>query len=117
MTYKLRIPSWQPTPLNKLLKAHWGTAGRLKRVDRQMIAGYCKANRIPTAQGPRAVKLTITLAPKQRAADPDAYWKSTLDALVEAQMLIDDNRQYCRCAGVDFERGTERATLIELEEL
>ena len=114
--YKLRIDRWQPARLNQLL-AGWKTAYRLKKVDRNMIGHYCKSNQIPIAQGPREVNLLITLGPKQRAGDPDSYWKSLLDALVKADMLIDDNRQYVRLGAVDFVRGDERATLISLTDL
>ncbi len=117
MTYRLRIDRWQPTPLNKLLGCHWSTAARLKRVDKNLICGYCLANRIPIAQGPREVNLLIILGLKQRAPDPDAFHKSTNDALVHARMLIDDNRQFCRNGRVEFERGAERATVIELVDL
>jgi hypothetical protein len=109
----LVIERWQPSPLNKLLK-HWRTAQRLKTVDRNMVNGYCRLNRFRPAVGPREVNLCIVLGPKQRACDPDAYWKSTLDALVKAGMLIDDNRQYCRINPVTFERGPQRETRIEL---
>lgn len=114
--FKLRIEKWHPAPLNKLMMG-WHTAMRLKAVDRKMVGAYCKINRIPLANGPREVSLLVTLAPKQRACDPDAYWKSLLDALVNADMLIDDNRQYVRHGAVDFERGAERATLITLTDL
>jgi hypothetical protein len=117
MTYRLIIPRWLPTPLNKFVGYHWRTMHRLKTVDRRMIEGYVLANRFPLAQGPREVSLLITLGPKQRAPDPDAFWKSTLDGLVHARMLIDDNRQYCRLGCVDFERGPERATTITLTDL
>ena len=116
-TYRLRIERWSPALLNDL-RGHWAKAHRLKTIDRNMVMGYCKLNRIPLANGPRIVRLTITLCPAQHVApDPDAFWKSTLDALVHADMLIDDCGQYCQCDGVRFEKGPERATLIELEEL
>ncbi len=116
-THRLRIENWQPTPVNKLLNCHWATAGRRKKVDKNLICAYCLKNRVPIAQGPREVNLLITLSPKQRACDPDAYWKSTLDALVHARMLIDDNRQYRRRGTIEFDQGPERATLIELVDL
>ena len=115
--YRLRIERWQPAPLNSLINCHWATAARRKRVDKNMIAHYCKTARIPLAPGPREVSLLVTLGPKQRAPDPDSLWKSTLDALVHAGMLIDDNRQYVRQGSVDFERGSERATLITLTDI
>jgi hypothetical protein len=117
MTYKLIIENWHPTRLNQLIGCNPYTAGRRKKVDKNVICGYCLENRIPVAQGPREVSLLITLAPKQRAADPDAYWKSTLDGLVEARMLIDDNRHFVRHGPVGFERGKRRATCITLTDL
>ena len=117
MTYKLIIPRWHPAAINQFIGRHWKTMARLKRVDRNMVAGYVKLNRFPIAQGPREVSLLITLAPKQRAPDPDAFWKSLNDALVHARMLIDDNRQYCRLGTVEFDRASERATTISLREL
>ena len=115
--YRLRIENWQPTPVNRLLNCHWATAGRRKKADKNLICAYCLANRFPIAQGPREVNLFITLGPKQRACDPDAYLKSTNDALVHARMLIDDNRFYCRNGRVEFERGPKRCTIIELVDL
>lgn len=117
MTFKLRIDKWQPTPVNKLINSHWATAGRLKKVDKNIVGHYCQHNRIPRAQGRREVSLTITLAPRQRAGDPDCYWKSLNDALVHAGMLVDDNRQYVRLGPVEFLRGPERSTLITLTDL
>jgi hypothetical protein len=59
----------------------------------------------------------LTLAPRQRACDPDAFWKSTLDALVHAGLLVDDNRQGCELGEVRFDRGTARRTVIVLADL
>ena len=47
-----------------------------------MIGGHALEAGIPRATGRRRVSLHIVLAPRQRAGDPDAFWKSTLDALV-----------------------------------
>ena len=116
MTYKLNIERWHPATVNKLM-GHWRTAGRLKRVDKNMIGFYCKANRIPIAQGAREVALTITISGPGRPPDPDAFWKSTLDALVQAEMLIDDSMRFVRHGPVNIVRGPERATLITLTDL
>lgn len=117
MTYRLKIERWSPALLNDLM-GHWARAYKLKKIDRNMVMAYCLQNRMPLANGPRRVSLTITLSPKQHVApDPDAFWKSLLDALVHARMLIDDCRQYCEMGPVTFLRGPERETLIELEEL
>jgi hypothetical protein len=117
VTYKLRIENWHPATLNKLMRGSIKTRIRLSRVDRNMVCGYCFLNRMPVAQGPREVSLLLTLVGRDKEGDVDAYWKSTLDSLVEARMLIDDNRQYCRLGSVDFERGERRETVITLTEI
>lgn len=72
---------------------------------------------VPKAAGKRRVKLTIVLGPRQRGGDPDAYWKSTLDALARAGLILDDNRQGVELASVAYERGTRKATVIGLTDV
>ena len=117
--YVLAIDRWHPVLVNKLIKSHWRTAGRLKLVDKNIVGVYCQRNRIPLAQGPREVSLVVVFpsSRKGRLPDPDAYWKSLLDALVHARMLIDDSRAYVRTGSVEFERASERSTRIILEDL
>jgi Holliday junction resolvase RusA-like endonuclease len=117
--YVIEIPDWHPTPLNKLLHAHWGTAAKLKRADREMVWVYVKApgKSIPNDRVKRSVELTITLSPKQRACDGDAYWKTVLDALVKAHALWNDSPAWCELLPVRFERGERKATRIELRDL
>lgn len=116
MTARLFIPSWHPAPLNKL-KGHWGIGHKLKKADREMVAMYARLMSVPKATGKRRVLLTIILAPGKRGCDPDAYWKSLLDALVQAGLLIGDNPNGVELPPVIFERGTADrwGTLIELE--
>ena len=118
MVFKLVIPNWQPATTNKLMRNRW-TAARLKKADKNLVIGYCLHNRLPVATGPRRVDLLITRPSNQsgRVADPDAFWKSTLDALVHAKMLIDDSRRYCRPGEVVFAKGSQRETTISLTEL
>jgi hypothetical protein len=114
--YVLTINRWQPATINQLLR-RVRTRIRLKKVDRNMVIGYCLKNRIPVATGPREVNLTIVLGPRQRGCDPDAYNKSLGDALVKAKMLIDDSRRYVRWQPAQYVRGLERGTMIELIDL
>jgi hypothetical protein len=51
------------------------------------------------------VSLVITLTARQRPADPDAFWKSLLDALVHAGLLADDDAAHVQLGGVIFRRG------------
>ncbi len=108
----ISVKHWIPTPLNKLMTCHWANAGRLKKLDLMVVE--IASSGLPKAKGKRRVRMTITLAKHQRAPDPDALWKTTLDALVHAGMLTDDNRQGVELDPVEFMRGTEQATTILL---
>jgi Holliday junction resolvase RusA-like endonuclease len=115
--YEIVVPNWSPTPLNKLLGCHWGTRSRLKRADADLVAVYAMRAGVPRATGRRRVTLRLTLGPRQRAPDPDSLWKSLLDALVRAGLLVDDDRFGVELGEVTFERGPEPATVIVLEDL
>ncbi len=117
MTQLLTIPGWHPARLNELMHCHFATRAKRKRIDRDMVAGYALLNGTTKAEGKRRVFLHLTLAPKQRAGDPDAYWKSLLDALVHAGLLTDDNRQGCEIESVTFARGEKRKTATILEDI
>lgn len=118
MVLRLIIPHWTPATMNQLMR-HWRIAHRLKRIDRNLIMGYCFLYRLPIATGPRRVDLTITRPRSQRGRvqDPDAFFKSVNDALVHAKMLIDDSRRWVQLGSVTFEQGPERATTITLTDL
>lgn len=116
MRHVLDIPGWLPCRLNQLL-GHWSTRHRLKKADRETVGLYARQAGIPRARGKRRVSLVLTLAPRQRAADPDAWWKSVLDALTACGLLVDDNRQGCELGSVTFQRGRQKATTIILEDV
>jgi Holliday junction resolvase RusA-like endonuclease len=113
----LTVDGWHPARLNQLMHCHWSARGRLKRADRQIVGLYARVARIPPATGKRRVSIEVILAPRQRAADPDAYWKSLLDGLVHAGLLLDDNRQSVELGSVTFRRGKEKATVVVLEDM
>lgn len=116
--YVVVIPRWHPRRLNELLACrHWGKRHRLKKADQNMVAAYCHQAGVPLAAGKRRVSLRITLGPRQRGADPDAYWKVLLDALVECGRLKDDSRQWCEVTPVEYDRGPERVTTITMEDV
>jgi Holliday junction resolvase RusA-like endonuclease len=115
-TYILKIDCWHPARLNQWDGFHWSKGSRLKKAVRELVTAYALRAGIPRAIWKRRVSLKIILSPKQRAGDPDAYWKSLLDALVHAALLLDDNRQGVELGQVTFSRG-ERATEIMLEDL
>lgn len=108
------IPNWHPAPLNKLLGGHWSKGAKFKSTDRAIVAAYAKP--FAKAQGKRRVTLRIVLGKGERACDPDAFWKSLLDALVQCGMLVDDNRQNVELMPVRFDRGARRSEIM-LEDL
>lgn len=114
--YIINIPNWHPTPLNKLLGGHWSKAHKAKRHDKEILWGYTY-NKIPEKQIKRSVELTIILGPGQRGCDPDAYWKTVNDGLVNSRALWNDNDKYCQILPVKFERAEKMATRIVITDL
>jgi hypothetical protein len=103
--------------LNQLI-GNWGKAKRLKTLDRDLVWFFARAGRVPPAAGKRRVDLEITLGKGQRRVDPDALWKSTLDALVKADLLIDDDERSCLPGVVDqSRRAVHPSTTIVLTDL
>jgi len=118
----LWIPGWHPTPLNKLLESHWAVAARLKAKDREAIHAAAYAAGLTDRNKPlvkRRVDLHLVLAKGQRAVDPDASWKSVLDALVACEQLMNDSHRWCVQGRVDYSRSMTglTGTLIVLEDL
>ena len=102
--------------LNELL-GHWAKAARLKRRDREWLMLECKSQGIVPATGKRRVSLLVTMGPKKRSPDRDAWWKALLDALVHAGTLIDDSPRWCVPGEVEYERGESNAMTIILEDV
>lgn len=118
MRQEIWIPRWHPTPLNKLLTNHWSEGARLKKNDKHMVSMYAREHRTAGPIGKRRVTLSIVLGKGQRKCDPDAYWKSLLDALVHAKQLINDNDAGVELGPVQFRRQREKwGSLIVLEDL
>lgn len=120
VTHTLEIKGWQPATLNSLLSGRtWHKAARLKKHDRELVTVLARNHRIPQATTRRRVSLVVTMAKGQRRPDEDAYWKSLLDALVAAKLLVDDSPKWCKLGGVVFLRGKDEAigTQIVLDDL
>lgn len=115
---RLQIDRWHPATVNQLLKNRWEGA-RLKKRDKKIIAETCMVLKPPKATGKRRVHLTIVLKSRQRGADVDAQFKSLLDALKHAGLLVDDNSKYAELAPVEYLRGDsfKWGTLILLEDI
>jgi hypothetical protein len=114
--YEVEIPDWLPATVNQLLRGVRQRI-RLKKSDRSIVGGYLLQARLPPPAGPRRVSLRLTLGPRDRPGDVDAYWKSTLDALVQAGALLGDDVRSCQLGAVEISRGGRRTTTIILEDL
>lgn len=114
---RIVIPHWHPARVNELVR-NWRKAMRLKKADRSTVAAYWWRMAGVKASGKRRVTLSIHRKPKCRGGDADAYWKSTLDALVACGALVDDKHQWCELAPVRFpERSEWWGTEILLEDI
>ncbi len=89
---------------------------KLKRADRQWVGTYAMLRDIPKALGKRRVSLEVVITGRQQETDPDALWKSCLDCLVHARLLVDDSPRYCELGAVAYRRDGEPGTTVVLEE-
>lgn len=116
-THTLEIPDWHPARLNQFIGRAWPVVARLKKIDRTIVTAEARNAGVPLATTRRHVGLTIVLGPRGRASDPDAYWKSLLDALVCAGLLVDDSAKFVAYDCPTFERGPARLTRVLLTDL
>lgn len=113
--WTMEIPGWRPAFASEL-KCHPFKAARLKKRDAHMLQQACLAFGVLPAFTRRRVTLTIANA-YSSFPDDDAPWKSFLDALKQAEALVDDSRQWCEVVHPPtYERGPKRTT-ITLEDI
>jgi hypothetical protein len=113
----VEIPDFHPTTLNEMIGRNKYVIHRRKKKDQGVIAAAFLIARVPRATAKRRVMLTITLGPRQRGSDPDAFWKATLDSLVSIGALVDDSKEWVELPPVRYERGERRSTRITLEDV
>lgn len=115
--WEVTIKRWHPTPLNVLMRMHWAKRARILTAEYAMVGAYFRGAHVPRATGKRRVTQRLTLAGRDKERDDDGAWKGLLDALVQAEMLVDDRRNLVERNPVEYMRGTERATTIILEDM
>lgn len=76
---------------------------------------------MPKATGKRRVSMEITMGKGMREYDFDNSWKSLLDGLVKAGMLVDDRNAYCQLGTIthirDSSKWNEWGTTVILEDV
>lgn len=115
-TWRVEIPDWHPARLNQLLRNRW-VRRDLRQLDDDMVAAYCRLAEVTRATLRRRVSLEITLTPRQRGADPDCWWKSVLDALVNCGAIRDDSVRWVELGAVVVRKGKRRQTIILIEDV
>ena len=110
------IPDWHPTPLNELM-GHPMTTHRKKTLDQSVVATYCRLCGVRPATCKRRVRLVLVFAKGQRCPDPDAFWKSLADALVQCGALVNDSRDWVEYLPVEYCRGDRKSSTIVLEDM
>lgn len=118
-THRLVIPRWRPATTNELMSGRtWHKAARLKKRDRMAVWTYARAAGIPSAgRTKRQVDVLVRNPKGERRKDPDAFWKSLLDALVHAELLHDDRDRWCVLGAVVQTLDGEARTEIMLTDL
>ncbi len=116
-THRLFLPNFRFQSLNAQIGRHWAVKAKLKRAEREMVAGYALLGRIPTATGKRRVSLEVVLTGRQKCLDTDNAFKSCLDALTACGLLMDDSPRYCELGTVTYRRDGEPGTTIILSEV
>jgi hypothetical protein len=90
----------------------------LKKHDREMVCAYAWQAKIPPATGKRRVSLHVTHGKGMREFDDDAPWKSLLDAMPHAKLIVDDSCKYVEHGPVTFSPDPKAwGTAIRLEDL
>lgn len=116
MLCTLMVPGWMPVPLNQLLGSKHKRS-RLKGQDRDVLGRAFLLYGKPLAGLKRRVSLHVVLPKGRRAPDPDALWKSCLDALVYCGALVNDSSRWCTPERPTFSRGEALCSFITLEDV
>lgn len=116
MKQTLYLYGYHPPTVNELL-GNWRVAAKRKKACVNIMWQSCLEQKLVKASGKRMVSIIITTAKKGRRPDPDAYYKSTLDALVKCNMLVDDSSKWCEHSQTLITTGEKNLTTIILTDI
>jgi Holliday junction resolvase RusA-like endonuclease len=111
------IPRWAPTRLNVLMRLHWSARGRVLETEAALVALACEVAGVRPASRKRRITQRLTLTGRDKRRDDDGAWKGLLDACVKAHALVDDGPDWVEREPLQFERGTERRTMLVIEDI
>lgn len=109
------IPGWHPARLNQLMSEPLGGYKR-KKLDRRIVADHIHSYGIQRATNKRSLKALLLFPKGKRAGDPDCYWKSLCDALVQCGALVNDSDLWVKLEPNEYFRGPSMATIIILRD-
>ncbi len=116
-THRLVFPGLLPL-LNQVRGRHWSSEAKAKKELGTRLRLCAIDQRTPQATCRRSVSLTVTLGPRRKQPDADAYDKILLDALVRCGLLLDDSaRGLVGRVEIAFERGSSDETIITLTDV
>ncbi len=72
---------------------------------------------VPKASGKRVVSMHVVFPPRKRMPDVDSLWKSLLDSLVHAGLLVNDSAAWASMSPVAYSRGESLTTFITVEDI
>lgn len=107
---KIIIPDYKIPSLNEYVGKHWSVGHKLKNECKGLVIAYSR--HIPKAQRKRRIDLHIVLGKGRRKLDRDNSYKLILDALVNAELLIDDNEKYCDLGDITYSRGVPSTEIL-----
>lgn len=121
MTWTITLPMIPESMNARERSSFWVRKKELEQIT-TAIGTLASEQRIPAAQGRRAVRVTIHKGKRSRVTDDpanrDSRAKSLLDALVKLGLLVDDSDKWLDWHHVhEGERRDEKFTVIELEDV
>lgn len=117
MTQTLSLDGWLPVNLNTLMRMHRHARSKALHADAQVIGAEAHSQGLVKAAGRRRVGMLIRYARGKTPVDPDAYFKSVLDALRKCGLLLEDNRHAVELGSVSYEEAPRKGLVITLEDL
>jgi Holliday junction resolvase RusA-like endonuclease len=114
--HTLAIPLWWPALLNHYVTRRWQVGHRLKKKDAERLWLEALVQGIPIATTKRRVSVIIHYVRECWKPDEDAIWKSLLDGLKRARLLVDDSPAWLIHGSVTYEKQKKKGIVVFFED-